>query len=230
MINPNFKILKYCEEPYKYVIIENFLKIPEAKLIYEQIKSFYKEGVFVAANDRVANKGEMCSPKKYYVDSYSKLPYFSIFETLNYFSSMELLNTLNSILPLGNIVPDPTMEGGGVHITKKGGFLKLHTDFNQPLNLNKGLTRMSNLLIYLNPGWQDKGGDLLLQNGKDIIERVRPEFNKAVYFETNKTSIHGHPEPLEMDLNRVSLAFYYYGIQKPNNPQPVTWFNNKEIQ
>jgi hypothetical protein len=215
VINPNFKILKYCEEPYKYVIIENFLKIPEAKLIYEQIKSFYKEGVFVAANDRVANKGEMCSPKKYYVDSYSKLSYFSIFETLNYFSSMELLNTLNSILPLGNIVPDPTMEGGGVHITKKGGFLKLHTDFNQSLNLN---------------GWQDKGGDLLLQNGKDIIERVRPEFNKAVYFETNKTSIHGHPEPLEMDLNRVSLAFYYYGIQKPNNPQPVTWFNNKEIQ
>jgi len=222
MINHNFKILKKCKEPFNYVIMENFLSIPIAKLIYKPINSFYCGNNFRAVPD-TTQQGLLASPQKYYVRNYSELPYNPLFNTLNYFSSLENLNILNSIIPLGNIVPDPTMEGGGVHITKKGGYLNLHTDFKQSASLNKGLTRVSNLLIYLTPDWNDPGGDLLLKEGTKTIERISPEFNKAVYFETNNISIHGHPEPIENDLDRISLAFYYYKIE-PSKPRSVTWY------
>ena len=87
MINHNFKILKKCKEPFNYVIMENFLSIPIAKLIYKQINSFYCGNNFRAVPD-TTQQGLLASPQKYYVRNYSELPYNPLFNTLNYFSSL----------------------------------------------------------------------------------------------------------------------------------------------
>ncbi len=99
------------------------------------------------------------------------------------------------------------------HITGKGGFLKIHSDTNFHPNFN--LDRRLNWLIYLNKNWKEEyGGNLELWN-KDMskcVQNIKPIFNRAVIFSTDDQSYHGHPDPLNCpeDMERKSLAFYYY--------------------
>ena len=41
---------------------------------------------------------------------------------------------------------------------------------------------------------------------------IEPKFNRLIIFNTNDTTFHGHPEPLNFPLTfpRTSLAIYYY--------------------
>jgi len=98
--------------------------------------------------------------------------------------------------------------GGGLHEITRGGMLGIHTDFDEHPT---GLTRCANLLIYLNEDWQDEWGGALELHG-DTVVSIPPRAGTAVLFETNGTSWHGHPEPLDCPLNRSrrSLALYYY--------------------
>ena len=54
---------------------------------------------------------------------------------------------LNDPVPDENLIPDPYFLGGGIHSSKKGGFLNIHTDFNWHHKLQ--LHRRVNVLIYL---------------------------------------------------------------------------------
>ena len=47
---------------------------------------------------------------------------------------------------------------------------------------------------------------------RECIVRVKPEFGRAVIFNTDLDSFHGHPDPLNCppDRSRRSLATYYY--------------------
>src|SRR5206468_2179145 len=93
------------------------------------------------------------------------------------------------------LMPDPYFEGGGLHETKRGGHLGIHADFNIHSQLK--VERRLNLLIYLNENWDKTfGGELELWN-KDMKEcavRVAPIFGRAVIFNTDLDSFHGHPE------------------------------------
>src|SRR5205823_97053 len=77
------------------------------------------------------------------------------------------------------------------------------------------LQRRLNLLVYLNKDWE-RGyeGNLELwdMNEKKRLADIAPLFNRAVLFETNEVSYHGHPHPLNcpQNMTRKSLAVYYY--------------------
>ena len=47
---------------------------------------------------------------------------------------------------------------------------------------------------------------------KKQLESIAPVFNRALLFETNEISYHGHPIPLKCPpaITRKSLAIYYY--------------------
>ena len=84
----------------------------------------------------------------------------------------------------------------------------MHCDFNVH---SEGWLRRVNMLIYLNEGWEPEWmGQLCL--GLPIAKRIDPIAGRAVIFETNEESWHGHPEPLKCpkDRERRSLAFYFY--------------------
>lgn len=100
------------------------------------------------------------------------------------------------------LIPDPGFNGGGVHSSLPGGYLRMHRDFNHVIGLG---WRISNLLLYLNRSW--KGGELLV-NG----DRVAPEANTMVIL--NPEDWHGHPEPC--GERRDSIALYYYSKDKPS--------------
>jgi len=107
----------------------------------------------------------------------------------------------------------PTLPGGGLNITEPGGHLDVHIDGNY--HDATGLNRRVNIILYLNRNWDESwGGDFCLYSadGKTLIKKVAPVFNRLLIFDTNDLSFHGSPDPLAAPdgVNRKSLILYYY--------------------
>lgn len=136
---------------------------------------------------------------------------------LNSATFMKFLEVLTGI---EGLIPDPYFAGGGLHQIERGGYLKIHADFNRHPKFM--LERRLNLLLYLNDDWKDDyGGHLELWNKEmtHCVQRILPSFNRCVIFNTTDFSYHGHPEPLTCppDRTRKSLALYYYSNGRPDD-------------
>lgn len=124
---------------------------------------------------------------------------------------------------INGLFADPDLFGAGLHCIPRDGYLKLHTDFNvHP----KGWHRRVNVLIYLNPEWKDEWRGHL-QLGIELEKLIAPIGGRCVIFETNDISWHGHPEPLQCppDIQRRSLALYYYTKPLPNEKPHTTIYH-----
>lgn len=140
-------------------------------------------------------------------------------EFMNYLNSEPFLTFLQELTGIKEkLIPDPYYSGGGQHEIKRGGLLKIHSDFNKHGDLK--LDRRINVLIYLNQSWKEEyGGHFELWN-KDMNEcrkKILPIFNTMVIFSTTDYSYHGHPDPLMCpeSRSRKSLALYYYSNGRP---------------
>ncbi len=128
-------------------------------------------------------------------------------------NSSSFISFLETLTGIDGLIPDPHFWGGGLHQITRGGYLKIHADFNWHERLR--LDRRLNLLLYLNRDWNEEyGGHLELWNSdmSRCEQKVLPVFNRCVIFNTEDDSYHGHPEPLTCppDRTRKSLALYYY--------------------
>ena len=133
-----------------------------------------------------------------------------LFAELN---SSAFLGFLSGMTGLKGLIADPYYAGAGLHETKRGGHLSIHADF--PRHEIMKVDRRLNLLIYLNEDWQsDYGGALELWDRQMTACRqsVAPVLNRAVVFNTDRDTFHGHPDPLTCppDRSRRSIATYYY--------------------
>jgi hypothetical protein len=139
-------------------------------------------------------------------------------QLLNQFNAAAMIDFLEALTGIEHLVPDPHYFGGGLHQIERGGFLKVHADFNHHARLQ--LERRLNLLLYLNRDWREEyGGHLELWN-RDMtaaVDRIAPVFNRCVIFNTTDFSYHGHPEPLTCPegSTRKSIALYYYSKGRP---------------
>lgn len=128
--------------------------------------------------------------------------------------SPDFVGFVESLSGIHDLECDETLEGGGLHVTRRGGHLNIHADFTvHPKRRN--WRRRINLLWYLNETWSDSfGGSLELWSAdmRRAVRRVTPAFNRALIFTTDATSYHGHPDPLTCppDESRRSLALYYF--------------------
>jgi len=134
------------------------------------------------------------------------------------FNSSAFVTFLEQLTGIEGLVPDPHLEGGGLHQIEPGGHLKVHADFNR--HPRTGLERRLNVLVYLNREWNDEYGGAFELWDEDMtaaVEKVMPYFNRCVVFSTTSTSFHGHPEPLACpeDRTRKSMALYYYSKDRP---------------
>jgi Rps23 Pro-64 3,4-dihydroxylase Tpa1-like proline 4-hydroxylase len=128
-------------------------------------------------------------------------------------NSDNFTNFLAELSGIEKLFSDPSLNGGGLHLIKRGGKLDVHEDFN--IHRGLGMLRTLNLIVYLNEGWKEEwGGHLELWDATMTTKSksVLPVFNRAVIFRTDMNSNHGHPHPLECpeDRYRISLATYYY--------------------
>jgi Rps23 Pro-64 3,4-dihydroxylase Tpa1-like proline 4-hydroxylase len=134
-------------------------------------------------------------------------------------NSNPFVGFLEKITAITGLLADPHLQGGGVHNTRPGGYLKVHADFNK--HPRYGLDRRLNLLIYLNEDWQPEyGGDLELWSPdmQSCIHSIAPIAGRCVIFRTSSNSYHGHPHPLTCppDRSRRSVALYYYSNGRPD--------------
>ncbi len=133
-------------------------------------------------------------------------------------NSKPFLVFLEKLTGIDNLIPDPALEGGGLHQIMPGGLLKVHADFNK--HSKTKLDRRLNVLIYLNKDWkQEYGGNFELWNESMTCAEVKilPQFNRMAIFSTTSKSYHGHPDPLTSppDRTRKSIAMYYYTNGRP---------------
>jgi hypothetical protein len=196
--------------PFPFIAIDNFLE-PEfvtqvvgAYPSYEQARSMGRE--FSAVNERL---------KVQVTDSALFPP--PVARLSDAISSPDFLHVLEQITGIPKLLADVQLEGGGMHLTGAGGRLDVHVDFNY--QEERELHRRLNILIYLNPVWQeDWGGNIELWN-RDVSQcahSFQPVLNRCVLFETSDISYHGvSPNRCPQGQVRKSFAAYYYTREAP---------------
>jgi Rps23 Pro-64 3,4-dihydroxylase Tpa1-like proline 4-hydroxylase len=195
-------------EPFPHVVIDDFLPADALRKVADSFPQADEIDWHRSANPRQQKLA--AEDETQISDDARRLLY-----QLNSATFMKFLEALTGI---DGLIPDPYFAGGGLHQIERGGYLKIHADFNRHPKF--GLERRLNLLLYLNDDWQDEyGGDLELWN-RDMtqsVQRIPPIFNRCVIFNTTDFSYHGHPEPLTCPPGRTrkSLALYYYSNGRP---------------
>lgn len=131
---------------------------------------------------------------------------------------------MSELTGIPDLLYDPDYVGGGTHENLAGQELDPHVDFN--FHPRTGWHRRLNLILYLNPVWEETWGGALelhtdphLPPEQDATQCVLPLANRAVVFETSERSWHGfapiRPPDAHPGLSRRSLAIYLYTADRP---------------
>lgn len=196
--------------PFPFVKIDNFLDPAFAEEVAKAYPSFdvaIGQGrTFKTVNEK--KKVQITDPTLF------PEPVKRLNEVL---AASSLLFDLSYITGISRLLADPELRGGGMHVTGPGGRLDVHVDFNY--FQDSKLHRRVNLLLYLNPVWEERwGGQVQLWDRG--VTRCQHEFvpllNRCVIFATSDKSFHGvRPVTREAPFPRQSFAAYYYTAEAP---------------
>jgi Rps23 Pro-64 3,4-dihydroxylase Tpa1-like proline 4-hydroxylase len=191
-------------QPYPHIVLENFLQPETLEKALSEFPDVQSGGWihYVHFNEKKFGKNKL--------DALPPTPQ-AIIQELN---SKPFLEFLTALTGIPNLYSDQSLEGGGLHQSKRGGFLNIHADFTVHPH-HRQWQRRTNVIVYLNKNWlEDYGGHLELwdRTMTRMEKKVSPIFNRCVIFNTDADSFHGHPHPLQCpeDVTRKSIALYYY--------------------
>lgn len=197
-------------KPFPYVVLDNFLEPSFAKEVADAYPTFEQISqigfAFNAVNERkkvqVTDRSLFAEPVRRLSDA---------------IDSPAFLADLSYITGIPNLLADELHSGGGMHMTGPGGRLDVHIDFN--VMKERKLYRRLNLLLYLNPDWDERlGGEVELwdRNVKKCMARYPPALNRCLIFQTSNISFHGvAPLRCPPTQARRSFAAYYYTKEPP---------------
>jgi hypothetical protein len=202
-------------KPFKHICIDDFLTETAAAQALEDFPSFKPEN---AVNEFGVVGGKAVETKLASVSPF----YERLFDCMKLQLFLDLMSEMTGIPEL---LPDPTMFGGGTHENLDGQELDPHVDFNRMEDLSA--YRRLNLLIYLNREWRAEwGGSIELHSDPrkpetNQIIAFEPLYDRAVIFETSEFSWHGFPRiSLPADkkhLSRKSISIYLYTKTRPGD-------------
>ncbi|MEZ5032989.1 MAG: 2OG-Fe(II) oxygenase [Saprospiraceae bacterium] len=191
-------------KPYPHIAVDDFLHEDVARLAMEAFPDVKDAGWihYVHVNE-----------KKHGLNKLDLLP-SPIRQLIEECNQPEFVALLSKMTGIPNLLPDPSLEGGGLHQSKRGGYLNVHADFTVHPH-RRHWRRRVNLLIYLNEGWEANWGGALELWERDMSQcgkQILPVFNRAVVFNTDEDSYHGFPDPITCpeDVTRRSIALYYF--------------------
>ncbi len=204
------KYIYQSGKPYPHIVIKNYFDQNFLSKVLDEFPNLSK----ISSSKNYNNKNEIkfSNNKKKNFKKNTKI----LFKFLN---SKLFLNFVQNLASINEkLLPDFELNGGGLHEIKRGGVLKIHTDFNK--HPYKNIDRRINVLIYLNKQWKKNyGGNLELWNKsmKKCVKKIAPNFNTMVIFSTNDFTNHGHPNPLKCPetISRKSIATYYFSKGRP---------------
>lgn len=187
--------------PFPHLVIDDFIALPPGGILAE----FPGDAWHGWRRFKDAYQAE-----KRYCQDLSIIPpvLAAMIQELN---SAPFLRFLEQVTGIERLLPDPYLEGAGLHCSGPGGVLAPHTDFHIYPRLQ--LFRRINILVYLNPEWDESlGGCLeLYRKGDDSPSRtVVPSWGRCVLFRTDDQSVHGFSKPIAAGRWRRSIALYYY--------------------
>ena len=192
-------------KPFPHLVLDDFLNLTPHEMA----------GAYPAPDWPYWNKRNdfYQSGKMYFRDTDNIQPLISsMFYEL---SAPPFLRFLESISGIDGLIPDPYYEGGGLHCSRPEGVLMPHTDFHYYHRLK--LYRRINLLLYLNPVWEESFGgclELWKKGTKQPEKLVVPKWGTCVIFRTDDHSVHGFSTPIKQGHWRCSIALYYYSSQE----------------
>ena len=214
-----------ASEPFKHVVIDNFLPTDIATKIAESFPGledidwrFVGPGDSKHTNNKNVEKVS-CPDEQQFPDD--------IRQVIHCLQSGIFLKFLEKVTGFEHLAPDPYHFGGGLHSTGTGGRLMVHVDASR--HPNSDYQQIANLIYYCTPDWKEEyGGHLELwdKKSKTCKKKVAPLFNRAVLFYTGKESLHGQPNPVTApgDLRRNSIALYFYSTKKHQSNLEYTNF------
>lgn len=199
-------------QPFRHIVIDDFL---EALVCSGLLETFPRFEDRYALNEmgEVGSKAVRMNVRDI-SDVYRDID--------RYIQTPEFLDFVSRVTGIPDLLYDPDYIGGGTHENRDGQGLDQHVDFN--FHPGTRWHRRLNLIVYLNPEWDETwGGNLQLQadpwNGDTRGPAVAPLFNRAVIFETTERSWHGfsaiHLPVGKKSLSRKSFAIYLYTKERP---------------
>jgi hypothetical protein len=197
-------------QPFPFFVIENFLE-PEAAASIVAAYPDYSEA------RRIGDEFSAVNEKLKVQVTDSKL-FPPVVKTMaDELLGQKFLDDLEYITGIPRLVSDPCFGGGGMHLTSSSGRLDVHVDYNY--RTEDDLFRRLNILLYLNPVWEEAwGGKIELWNA-DVTRCVQswsPVLNRCLVFETSEISFHGvTPIRCPPGVVRKSFAAYYYTREAP---------------
>ncbi len=196
--------------PYPHIIIDNFLKDDVARKVAESFPSLDSSFWFQYDNP---------IEKKFATDDIRKFPPI-IAKLIHVLNSKDFIEKIEKLMGIDSLFSDPYLHGGGLHCSRNGGKLDIHLDYS--LHPKLEMERRCNLILYLSPKWDEKWGghfEMWNDNISKCEKRIAPKFNRAVIFNTDDISFHGHPDPINCpeNVSRNSIALYYLTETRKNS-------------
>lgn len=193
--------------PCPHILLRDFL---EPEIAADMAREFPRAASEAWTQYKHANENKLGMPKR-------ELFPATIGAVTDELNSPEFVAWISELTGIPNLIADPMLEGGGLHQSGPGGYLNVHTDFSIH-HFHTTWHRRVNLILYLNPGWEEQwGGSLELWERKMARcgAKYPPLLNHALIFTTDERSLHGFPDPLTCPEgeSRKSLALYYYTVE-----------------
>ena len=200
------------KKPFPYTIVDNFFKKNIAIKLSKEFPDYTDKSLHEYKNyceiKKSSNNWNLFPPLTY-----------KIFSILN---SNSITKIISKKLRIGKIFADYGLNGGGWHLMNNAGRLNPHLDYSLHPKINA--QRKYNLIIFLSLDWKKNwGGETTfysknLKNKKipgKLVKKIYPKFNRAILFDTSKTSWHA-VESIKTKKIRKSIAVYYL-INPKNN-------------
>ena len=206
----------FSGKPFHYLFVDDFLP----RELAEDLLACYPP-----PDNSWAKTTYVHQSNKHHVQSGFPEPIKEYFDLV---AMPKFLKLVSEITGIDDLIADPKLFGGGLHQTFPDGFLDVHIDYN--IHPETKLYRRLNLLVYLNKNWEREYEgyvELWDMESEKLLENIAPIFNRAVMFETNEISYHGHPVPLKCPppMTRKSLAVYYYSRERDDQYRSATEHN-----
>ena len=196
----------YCEEPFQHLVIDDFLPEKMACDAMDAFPSLHDDVWEHSRDEGIEVKSRSLWESEFDIPQ-------GMVDVIRMANSSIFLKAMSSVLGIPKLMPDPYFSGGGLNVTELGGHLDVHVDGNY--HDASGLNRRVNLLIYLNPNWEESwGGEFGVYNkdGSTLVRAIPPIFNRCVIFDSHDKSFHGLPNPINFPASspRKSIILYYY--------------------
>ncbi|MET0475262.1 MAG: 2OG-Fe(II) oxygenase [Mycobacterium sp.] len=186
-------------EPFPHLVIDDLLRLPPSAIsAFPDLSWRWWNEV----DDTYVRNKRFCFDIELIAE-----PFKGLIRELN---EPRFLKVLERITGIRQLLPDPHLFGGGIHLSGTDGVLTPHTDFHYYRAMN--LYRRVNVIVYLNDGWSLEDGGCLSFYDADHrpVQTVVPEWGRAVVFRTDDQSVHGFTDPIAEGLWRRSVALFYY--------------------